>query len=83
MAGSGILKVVEIARVAVMVPAHMYGTMRRPSRIYFRHWNAAFVIPNFVKARMKEAIRISGPPFQYNRLHINFMQRQMDNWAAL
>ena len=60
MAGSGVLKDVVITVVVAMVPARMYGTMRRPFRICFLHWKEVCGIQNFVKAKAKKGIRIFG-----------------------
>ena len=54
MAGYGVLKAAVITGVVVMVPAHMYGIMHRPSRIYFLHWKEVCVILNFVKSQNEE-----------------------------
>ena len=41
-------------------------------RIYFRHWKEVCVIPNFVKARMQKAIKLSGDAYQSSLLDHDF-----------
>ena len=83
MAGSGALRDVVIAGAVATVPAHMYGTMHRLSRICSLRWKEACATLSFAKARAKKGIRIFVRTCLYNLPATTFIPLQMGNWGAL